>query len=80
MKRELRSGSSKTTRIGYINKNGQENLGTFGVDGTDHMQKAYKMLCTLCDHVYGANGTDIHLRKCPACQDGRPGIPYHKRL
>lgn len=72
-----KDGSTKTTKIDYINKNNQKNCGTTGIEGTDHMQRAYKMECIKCGHVYGANGTDIHLRKCPKCQNGKPGIPYN---
>ncbi len=72
---KYKDGSTKTTKIGYINKNNQENCGTFGVDGNDHLQKAYKMKCLKCGCKYGANGT-IHIRKCPKCQKGKPGISY----
>jgi hypothetical protein len=30
---------------------------------------------TRCGHVYGANGSDIWLRKCPYCQGGAEGLP-----
>jgi predicted nuclease of predicted toxin-antitoxin system len=70
------SGSTDTTAIGYVNKNGQSNLGTRGVAGTDHGQLAYRLRCGHCGHEYGANGTDIFQRKCPQCQRGLPGIRY----
>ena len=73
---KYKDGSTKTTQRGYINKNNQKNLGTAGVEGTDHGQKAYKMQCLKCGLEYGANGTDIWLRKCPKCQGGQPGIPF----
>lgn len=75
---DRRSGSSKTTQIGYINRNQQRNLGTRGRSGNDHGQYVYKLACLLpgCGHMYGANGTDISRRKCPACQGGAAGIPY----
>jgi len=75
---KYKDGTTKTTKIGYINKNNQQNLGTAGVDGTDHGQKAYKMKCLNhnCGYEYGANGTDIWLRNCPRCQKGQPGIPF----
>ena len=72
----LKSGTSKTTQIGYENRNNQLNLGTRNVKGTDYGQFSYKVECLKCKNEYGCNGTDIHLRKCPACQNGRPGIPY----
>jgi len=73
---KYKDGATKTTQIGYINKNNQQNMGTKGVDGSDHYQKAYKLKCLKCGCEYGANGTDIWLRKCPDCQKGNPGIPY----
>lgn len=62
----------KTTTTGFINKNQQKNNGKTNMRGTDHCQYFYKMECTLCGHNYYANGTDIHIRKCPKCQGGRP--------
>lgn len=75
---DFRNGTTETTTIGYINRNQQRVLGTRGKSGTDHTAKAYKLEClnSKCRHLYGANGTDVFLRKCPECQDGRPGIPY----
>lgn len=75
---DFRNGTTETTTIGYINRNKQRVLGTRGKSGTDHTAKAYKLeyLNSKCGHLYGANGTDVFLRKCPECQDGRPGIPY----
>lgn len=74
----LRSGSTETTEIGYVNRNNQKNHGTHGVKGTDHMQYSYKLECLNdnCGHIYGANGTDIFLRKCPECQGGNVGISF----
>ena len=73
-----KSGSTKTTKIGFINRNNQRNNGTRGVTGTDYGQVAYKMSCLNhgCNHVYGANGTDVFQRKCPNCQGGNPGINF----
>jgi hypothetical protein len=48
------------------------------VPGTDYEQYAYKLECTKCGYVYGANGADLHLRLCPQCQSGAPGIRYWK--
>ncbi|WP_374576434.1 HNH endonuclease [Phenylobacterium sp.] len=63
-----------STHIGFVNDNGQEVLGPTGLDGTDHGQKIYVLKCQHCTHEYGANGTDIALRRCPSCQGGRPGF------
>ena len=47
-----------------------------GLPGTDHGQSVYVLLGGLCDHEYGANGSDIFQRRCPLCQGGRPGLKY----
>jgi hypothetical protein len=73
---QWRSGTGKTTKIGYVNPNAQRCCGHRGVSGTDHNQKAFKVECLRCGHVYGANGSDMHERKCPECQEGSPGIRY----
>jgi hypothetical protein len=72
----FKSGKSKTTQIGYKNRNNQRNLGTQEIKGTDYGQYSYKLKCLKCGNEYGSNGTDIFERKCPACQNGRPGIPF----
>ena len=71
-----KSGDGPSTEIGYLNMNGQQCCGHRGVAGTDHLQKAYKVECTCCGFVYGANGSDLHERKCPECQGGAPGIRF----
>ncbi|MCH8120708.1 MAG: DUF429 domain-containing protein [Planctomycetes bacterium] len=65
-----------TTRAGFINPNKQKNLGKRQppLEGTDNYQYVYVMNCTKCGLIYGANGSDIHLRKCPNCQRGKPGL------
>lgn len=63
------SGKSKTTQVGYVNRNGQLCTGHRGKPGTDHVQLAYRMVCTKtdCGEVYGANGTDVfHTSALPA--------------
>lgn len=64
-----------TTSPGYRNRNGQEVVRATELSGTDHRQKVYVLRCTKCEKQYGANGTDIHQRRCPFCQGGRPGLP-----
>lgn len=64
-----------TTALGFKNRNGQENVRATGQPGTDYLQTVYVLKCTHCGTSYGVNGSDIHLRKCPECQGGRPGIP-----
>ena len=58
----------KTTDVGYINKNNQKNLGYRGISETHVSAKSYEMECLDCGHKYMANGCDVWLRKCPACQ------------
>jgi hypothetical protein len=71
----VKTTRNSTTNIGYVNKNGQVVIRKTGLRGTDHGQSVYQLVCSCCGHVYGANGADIHLRKCPNCQNGRPGLP-----
>ena len=71
-----------TTGDGFTNRNQQVNLGLDNPNGTDHGQSVYALRCDRvlpsgeqCGHTYGANGSDIHLRLCPKCQGGTPGLP-----
>ena len=70
------SGTSKTTQVDYVNSNQQKVHGTRHVQGTDNNQVAYKIECLACGEIYGANGSEIYRRKCPKCQEGKPGIPF----
>ena len=72
MRTERSEKKLKTTEPGYVNRNGQENMGKTMEMGTDHGQWFYKMKCQKCCHIYKANGSDIFQRKCPRCQGGRP--------
>jgi len=65
-----------TTDAGYVNRNGQRVVRATDLPGTDHLQKIYVLLCNSCGVEYGANGSDIWLRKCPACQGGMQGLPF----
>ena len=73
-----KTGATKTTAIGYVNRNNQKNHGTRSVAGTDFGQLSYRLECQEdgCGCVYGANGTDVFQRKCPNCQGGNPGIKF----
>ncbi len=80
---EFWSGKTKTTQIGYINGNQQQVAGTRGVPSKTHEnQLSYKVKCLrqsngdVCGEIYGANGCDLHLRKCPKCQNGQPPMDY----
>ena len=71
-----------TTAPGYRNANQQVTVRKTSIDGTDHRQKVYVLRCERPAHPvaaardYGANGSDIHIRKCPVCQNGAPGLAY----
>lgn len=73
---EWRSGSGPSVQIGFLNPHSQICTGHRGKAGTDHLQLVYRVECGLCGHVYGANGSDMHERRCPACQNGAPGLEY----
>ena len=66
-----------TTEIGYQNPNGQVVVRKTGLAGIDHDQTVYVLRCEHCGHEYGSNGSDNFQRKCPQCQDGRPGLDYN---
>lgn len=63
---------TKTTEVGYINRNNQRNNGRLNEKGSDNNQWFYEMECLDCGEKYKANGSDIFQRKCPKCQKGRP--------
>jgi hypothetical protein len=72
----MNAPKSPTTCIGYVNRNGQVVIRNTGLPGTDKNQTIYQLGCSHCGHIYGANGSDIHLRLCPSCQGGAKGLPY----
>lgn len=47
-----------------------------GLPGTEDGQTVYQMACSVCGHVYGANGSDIHARRCPQHDHGGAGLNY----
>lgn len=69
----VNASKSPTTRIGYVSQNGQVVVRNTGLSGTDKNQSIYQLGCSHCGHIYGANGSDIHLRLCPECQGGAKG-------
>ena len=71
-----RRGAGITTKVGYANRNGQEVIRPTGNPGTDRGQYVYVLRCQACGHEYGANGSDIWLRRCPAHDRGAPGLPF----
>ncbi len=74
-------GSDKgTTVTGYVNVNGQVTIRDTRLPGTDHLQRVYQVACSYCGYNYGANGSDLHDRKCPKCQNGKPGLPVEMEI
>ena len=65
------------TRVGYRNADGQEVTGGTNT-WSDAGQRVFMLRCTVCGHEYGAYGCDIDIRRCPACQDGPPGVPSER--
>lgn len=68
--------NAQTTKPGYINKNKQKVVRKTNIRGNDHNQYVYVLRCRACHHEYGANGSDIWQRRCPACNGGAPGLSY----
>ena len=64
-----------TTEPDYRNRNGQVVIQGTDLPGTDLYQYIYFLRRGHCGNEYGANGSDIHLRKCLHCQGGAPGLP-----
>lgn len=67
--------SQGTTAIGFRNRNNQIVLRKTDLSGNDHNQMTYVLRCEQCGHQYGANGSDIFQRRCPAHDGGAPGLP-----
>lgn len=76
MGRAPRTKLNPTTCTGYVNRNGQVVIRNTRLPGTDKNQYVYQLGCSHCGAVYGANGSDIHDRKCPNCDGGKPGLEY----
>jgi hypothetical protein len=69
-----------STRPGYVNPRGQVVIRNTGLAGTDHGQTVYQMACSVCGHVYGANGSDVHNRRCPLHDHGAAGLNYKQDM
>ena len=70
-----RPKKGSTSDVGRINKNNQMVKEKTDLPGHSN-QKVHRMECLNCGHNYGANGYDCHLRKCPRCGGGQPGLRY----
>lgn len=73
-KKPRRRRSAGTTQVGYVNLNNQEVVRPTGKLGTDHGQYVYVLRCRTWGQEYGANGSDIFQRRCPAHDGGAPGL------
>jgi hypothetical protein len=63
-----------TTTPGYENENGQIVVRDTGFASESFQgQRVYHLRCSHCGHQYGANGTDVFKRLCPAHQGGAKG-------
>ena len=64
----------QTTDPGYRNIHGQIVISRTGFPSESFPgQTIYRLRCDHCKHEYGANGSDIHKRRCPRHQDGAKG-------
>jgi hypothetical protein len=70
------SGKTKTTQIGYENSNNQKVLGSRNIGVNNNKNVSYKMVCGHCGELYGAKTSEIHRRKCPYCQEGKPSVSW----
>lgn len=66
---------SPTTRPGFVNPNRQTVVRQTKFGSNHWNQTTYELACADCGERYGANGCDIHIRRCPSCQSGKPGSP-----
>ena len=72
-----RTGKNKWAIVGKINKKNQKVVRETDSLGNDHCARIWVLQCQYCGFCYGANGTDVHGRKCPnpecsAMQKGNP--------
>jgi hypothetical protein len=66
---------NKAARLGFTNKNNQSVVGAAPEYFSNHdSAKPWQLYCLFCKNEYGANGCDIHIRKCPKCQNGKAGL------
>ncbi len=65
-----------TTKLCYVNRNSQVVIRKTTLPRTDHNSAIIQIGYGLCGEVYGANLTDVHERRFPKCQGGKPGSAY----
>jgi hypothetical protein len=71
-----RSRAGVTTQIRCVNRNQQQVIRPTGNPDTDHGQYVYVLCCRACGHKYGAIGSDIFQRRCPAYARGAPRLAF----
>lgn len=72
--RRTKPSAARTTIPGFVNPNRQEVMSNTGARSASFAgQVIYKLRCRDCQAEYGANGCDVHHRRCPQCQGGGPG-------
>ena len=64
-----------TVEPGSVNHNGQQVVRKAGRAAEDLPgQSIYVLKCQRCGHEYGEAGIRVHGRKCPQCNEGKPGV------
>ena len=76
MARRAGTTSERTTDVGYENLNQQTVVRQTDLPGNLPGQTVYVLKCGRCGAEYGTNGCDIHLRRCPSCMGGPPGLVF----
>ena len=72
--KKRRFRNAQTVVPGSVNANEQEVIAKTGRPSTSFRgQVIYEIKCRKCGGRYGANGCDVHARRCPLCDGGAPG-------
>lgn len=71
----MRGYKNKCARPGFVSINNQLVIDEAPEYVSNHESaKPWWLVCLDCKYEYGANGCDIHNRKCPKCQGGKAGL------
>jgi len=74
--RKPAASEPSTTAIGYYENSNQTVVRQTNLSGNRPGQRLYVLKCGKCGQQYGANGCDIHFRRCPAYDGGQPGLVF----
>jgi hypothetical protein len=66
--KRLHSPEIKHAWVGNVTANRQKVVALVKGQGP-HGNQVWKMRCQDCGHEYGAYSSDVHLKKCPECQE-----------